>query len=355
MALRPQSRSPISPTFSSAVINDEHEEYWAARWGSVWDQRTRADSHRVGHDTGRKADGRGAHAVYNGGQRLPSHPMVTTPSPSRYLSYRNFASNTSAYSQSRTVTTSSLHRAQVAVRQIYEDENPPYQPPPSPAGPSSPSSRSIRSPRLSEDLSVPLWIRRLAHASEYADDFDFRASLADEPGDAGQDDVGWYGDRHASMIETDMPAMPPDFMEKALKKLQLYQGASGAEAGGEESLDALTREDILAIGAKVVRPELSERVSRDTSRVAQEEGSELQALRPRRAKLPPLPLPQEIADDQARYDWRAVAPSRGLRKKAKKWYPEVHNSRRKAQARGELAKKLDPRPLDEEASRHVDQ
>ena len=206
----------------------------------------------------------------------------------------------------------------------------------------------------------------MANASAFADEFDFRASFSDEPGDAGQDDLGWYGDNDSHVFDyihkAGVPEMPRDVMERAMRKLKLWESGTGVghdEAHGEGALDALTREDVLAMGAKVVRPRPGEEQRRTYEEEEYEEErtdkAEAKTKTGRRAKLPPLPLPLEIKDDQARYDWRTIAPSRAGRKKAKKWYPEMHHERTKALPRREHARQTYPAALDEEAERYVDQ
>jgi hypothetical protein len=197
----------------------------------------------------------------------------------------------------------------------------------------------------------------LAFASEYADDYDFRLGLADEPGDAGQDDVGWYGEHDVLGHDDRMPEMPKSAREAALRKLSLLEATGVMGVGGEDPSepDALTREDILAMGATVLHRELE---PARRLHVRQEGESAVQVIRPapaRRTKLPPLPLPLEVQDDEARYDWRDIAPSRGPKKKAKKWYPEAHNVRKRVQPREEYARKRWPEVLDEEAGRYIEQ
>lgn len=50
--------------------------------------------------------------------------------------------------------------------------------------------------------------------------------------------------------------------------------------------------------------------------------------RDRANALPPLPAGEAISDDDARYDWREVAPSRSVHaKRGKKWFPDKHVDR----------------------------
>jgi hypothetical protein len=73
--------------------------------------------------------------------------------------------------------------------------------------------------------------------------------------------------------------------------------------------------------------------------------------RQERVELPPLPLGEAVPDEDARYDWRAVAPSRRSRARGKRWYPTLHVDR--VQPRPETLS--EGQPFFAEVTKYIDQ